>query len=290
MTENLTLSERRYREASGAPHLVNGTTIRCQARSKGKLAAFCAPYEQELRDSGYTEEEVQAEIRKLKEDDNFGWPECQCEKAAAPGAFLCPRFHGGMSKGLIKFDDIRSVMPLDLRAKFDAIYKNPNYFSLHKQIVTLEARNAQIMEQIAIAGGGKDTWEYLEDGLHLIEVNQIADGVKMIRKALVSAKTVTDAWEEIRTNWKLGESMVRTEMSTVEKMRSMATTEQVMNLIDQVHESVLRNVDKHIQEPKVAREFILDFIADLRKLSNASSFQSFESFGEDNTREVYSSE
>lgn len=245
---------------TGERYLSDGVTVRCQGVSKGRLR----------------ERREQTGNYDLTSDDV--WPELQCIRAALPGAYAC-KWHGGASIGAQNHHIIPAAIPDAIREKVEILLRNPDYINRHQEIVFLQARWMELVEDTAIAGGGKEAWEQVLEATDLIEKGQVARGVDMIRRIADNPAYISEVWDEIRATMKHLESMTRTQVTTAQTLGQMMTAEQTMSLIEQIFESNLRLVEKHIKDPTVAKNFLLDLAGELRKFADTRALGTFEALG-----------
>ena len=243
----MVVTEQRFREGSGHQYLRDGITPRCHAVSKTNLRRLRV----ERGDLNLTSEDV--------------WPEGQCIQAAEPGAYAC-RFHGGATLAIERRDNIAShgMIPLDMHEKIKILQQNPDYISREMQIWEVLAMNAQLYEKMEELGGGPDSFEKILVGLAMVEGGRIADGIKGIREIVLSEKAQRELRDELRTNMSLLKELTKVQVSTAKELKTMATTDQVMNMVEGIVDDFISIVKEVIGEKVVADRLVDRFVRAVR--------------------------
>lgn len=241
-------SEQRFREGSGIRYLkTDGVTIRCQGVSKVKLNRF----REEHNDP------------ELTSDD--AWPEAQCDKGAVPGTYLC-KFHGGKSLGMVK-NPITQFMPLDLAEKMLALAENPDYINRQSEILQLLARNAQLYERLGTRAVHPELQSEIREALKYLSNNQINEASSTLRDILDTTYSERELHSELRENIKIIDKMTSTQVNTAKELRTMATSDQVMNMIGGIYDALTKSVRKHVKEIPVAENILLEISGAIRLLA-----------------------
>lgn len=248
----MNVSEQRWREAKGQRYCRDGVTIRCQAVSKTNLR------------------KARVEQGNLELTSSDVWPEGQCIFAAEPGTYLC-HFHGGSTRAIEKRGSavMLGMIPIDMREKIEILQQNPDYINREMQIWELLAMNAQLYERMEELGGGPDSFEKILDGLAMIEGGNIANGVKGIRDIVLSERSQRELRDELRTNMNLLKEMTKVQVSTAKELKTMATTDQVMNLVEGVVDDFITIVKDIIVDKVTADRLVDRFVRAVRLRLNA---------------------
>lgn len=241
----LTTTEKRWRGGSGQQYLRDMVTIRCQAVSKAKLRQF----------------RIERGDLELTTDDV--WPEGQCPLAAEPGTFVC-KYHGGKSIAPVKGRIFSPMIPIDMQEKIEILQQNPDYISREMQIWELLAMNAQLYERMEGLGGGPDSFEKILDGLQMMEGGMIADGIKAIRAIVSSEKSARELRDELRVNMNLLKELTKVQVSTAKELKTMATTDQVMNLVEGLVDDFISIVKEIIVDRTIADRLVDRFVRAVR--------------------------
>lgn len=246
----LSIAEKRFREGLGKKYQRDGITIRCQAVSKDKMR------------------KLRVERGNLELTPDEAWPEAQCVRTAEPGAFVC-HFHGGDSVSIDKRGRLLGVLPIDLQEKVRILQANPDYINREMQIWEILGMNAQLYEKMEGLGGGPDSFEKILDGLSMIEGGQIAKGVEGIREIVLSEKSQRELRDELRTNMNLLSGLTKVQVSTAKELKTMATTDQVMNLVEGVVDDFISIVKDLITDRTLADRLVDRFVRSVRLRLNA---------------------
>lgn len=242
-------AERRFLEAKGAQFMNDGKTVRCQTVSRRFLR-------QRREETGNPH---------LSVDDI--WPEGQCTKPALPGYFLC-RYH---ARRLLRpvYRDITDYMPINLRHILQVLSNTPNLADRRQAILQLQARNAQLFEQLKEgAVGGNLTLRELEQGLREIEQGELLKGTERIRAVIEGKRREMEIWEEIRANQELERKQVVTQAELYKTMRTMATPEQVSALVKGLYQTFVAAVDSQITDEVIRDRILRAVAADLLRKAN----------------------
>jgi len=222
--------KRRFIEGKGVRFLKNGK-MRCHAMSWRKV-----------------KKKAESENRRLTEEDV--WPDCQCGKAAVPGRYVC-RVHGGASRYNMN-KSITSYVKGNLADKVLFALQDPEILDQRKNMALLEARNAQLLEELT--AGGLTQYEHLQalyKGLSKIEGGSVRDGVDLIRGTLDSLKETKAAWDELRQNMRTIKDLQQAEVKRQKEMRLTLTAEQVMAKFERLVDAVLEGVEKNVKDPEI---------------------------------------
>lgn len=239
------ITEKRWRECSGQQYMSDGLTVRCQAVAKGQVQRWREEHDDRLTPT----EEL--------------WPECQCTRAAEPGAYVC-RWHGGYSPGANQARSIYDVVPLDLGNKLKTLLEDPYYMSRREDIALLRARQWELLEALSENMGGLEAWGTVDDALYELERGKEQEAAQLLREALRQTKETQRSWDEIYKVSNVLKDMTSTEVKTVKEMRSMATAEQVGRLMERILNILTYGAEKYIEDKRqqssflqyIAREFV----------------------------------
>lgn len=243
--------ESRFRSGSGEKYLRDGITIRCQAVSKTNLRR------------------IRTEQKNLELTSDDVWPEGQCPFAAIPGSFGC-NFHGGVKALEATGRSVSlGVLPLDLQQKIEILQRNPDYISREMQIWEIIGMNAQLREKEAELGGGPETYDAVLWGLSMIEEGQIELGLKAIKEAMLAEKAQREVRDEIRTNIKMLADLTKVQVSTAKELKTMATTDQVMALVEGIVDDFIQIVKDVVGDKTIADRLVDRFVRAVKLRLNA---------------------
>ncbi len=248
--QRLPTLEKRFRDGKGKQYLRDGITIRCQAVSKTNLRRMRV----ERGDLNLTSDDV--------------WPEGQCPLAAEPGQFGC-NFHGGGSALKSGRNVALDVIPIDLRQKIEILQQNPDYINREMQIWEILGMNAQLYERMGELGGGPDSYEKILDGLNMIANGNQAKGIEAIREIILSEQSQRELRDEIRINTTLLGNLTKIQVSTAKELKTMATTDQVMAMVEGIVDDFITIVKDVIPDKTTADRLVDRFVRAVRLRLNA---------------------
>jgi hypothetical protein len=242
--------ERRYRENSGQRYLRDGISIRCQAVSKTNLRR------------------IRVERGDLELTTSDIWPEGQCDKGAVPGTFGC-KFHGGKSIVASGKSISRGMIPLDLQEKIEILQQNPDYINREFEIWQLLGMNAQLHERMEELGGGPDSYEKILVGLNMIRGGDIENGIKGIQKIIESEFSQREIRDELRININLLKELTKVQVSTAKELKTMATTDQVMAMVEGIVDDFITIVKDLVVDRTLADRLVDRFVRAVKLRMNA---------------------
>lgn len=246
------ICERRFREGSGEKFLGNGE-IRCQAVSKAKLRRWRI----EFNDEDATADDT--------------WPETQCEKGAEPGAFAC-KFHGGQTPKQLTTTprSLIETMPIDLGEKLKVLMQNPQYWSRREDIMMMQARNWELMEELQKSAGSEEAWGYVQEALIAIKRGRDAEAKLLLEEAMEHVDRRKEIWEEVRKNENVIKELTNTQVRTVKDLNQMATTEQVTAVVLNLYDIMANGAKKYIHDPSSRSQFLRDIAKAISRYANLS--------------------
>lgn len=237
----MSIPEQRFREGKGVKYTDNGN-IRCHALAKSKIRQW-----------------------RLDHDDNDTpndelWPECQCNQAAVEGLFVC-RWHGGKTpRTLNPPRTIVDVLPYTLVEKYKALMADPDYISRKDDILLLKSRKWQLLEELQEEAGAAEAWGMVSDALRSLKKGDEITAAQLLEEAIGTTQREKEAWQEI---YKLDgdlKDMTRAQVQSAKDLQTMATTEQVNALLQNIMVAISMGAEKHIYDPEQRTAF-LSFIA-----------------------------
>jgi len=244
------ITEQRFREGSGVRYLVNGE-MRCHAMAKNKLRK----YREEFNDYVSPKEDL--------------WPECQCTRGAEPGAFAC-RWHGGQTpkKNGSGPRSLLEVIPVDLADKLKTLLQNPQYLNRREDIVLIQARVWQLMEELSEVAGSDEAWSTVNEARVALMRGEEEESLKLLELALKDKGRSKEIWDEVRKNTLLIKELTNTQVRTAKDLKQMATTEQVMALVTSLYEIVDNGANKYIDDPTARSNFRRDLSTAISRYAN----------------------
>lgn len=248
----MTITEKRFREASGEQYMATGA-VRCQAQSKGRLRKW----REEFEDYETPAEDI--------------WPECQCNRSAEPGAFAC-KWHGGATpkKDGSPPRSLLDVLPVDLASKFKALAENPAYWSRREDILLMQARVWELMEDLQAVAGSEEAWGMVEEALVALRRGDELSAIELLREATSHHDNRRHIWNEIRSNENVIKELTNTQIRTIKDLKQMATTEQVTALVMNLYEIVANGAKEYIDDPIKQSKFLQQLSRAVARFANLS--------------------
>ena len=245
-------TERRFMEGAGECYLKSGA-IRCQGLSKSQLRKW----REEHNDYESTTDDV--------------WPECQCHMPAEPGAFAC-KWHGGRSvksagdgpKSLL------DTMPVDLANKLKVLTQNPTYWSRREDILLMQARQWELMEDLTEVAGNAEAWGGVGEAIVALRKGKDMEALLILEEAEKHIDRRKEVWDEVRKNENVIKELTNTQVRTVKDLQQMATTEQVTALVMNLYEIVANGATKYIHDSNDKSKFLTELSKAISRYANLS--------------------
>jgi hypothetical protein len=245
----MSVTEDRFRDNTGERYLANGK-IRCQSVSKTKL--------KQLR--------IERGDPTLRPEDV--WPAAQCSWAAIEGVFAC-ELHGGKSPNANK-RSLEEWMPLDLREKLQALEQNKDQIlNRDNEIKQLIARNAQLYESLDDLVLTSEAYVAVVEARRKIQAGEIVEAGILLDIALKDHISEREIRSEIRENIKLIDKLTITQFNIRKDLKTMATIDQIRNLLEGMYKAFLRVAAKYIPEASLRSDASREFAEAMRDLANA---------------------
>lgn len=249
---NYSEPERRFKEGSGERYLRDGR-MRCHAIAKSRLREW----REEFNDT-----ESPAEV---------SWPETQCRGAAVEGFYVC-KWHGGSTPRVVNPPrSILDVLPDDMAAKYAVLMQNPDYISRKEDILLFKARQWQLLEELEKQHGGEEAWGMVAEGLNEIKLGNQVTGIGLLEDALESTHNIKEIWKEQRENEAVIKDLTNTQVKTAKELKSMATYDQVMNMMINVFNVILEKANNLIEDPIKRDAFIAEIGREFGRFNNPSA-------------------
>lgn len=241
--------EKRFREGLGQRYMVNGK-VRCHGCSKTKLKLLRA----ERNDPTLEAADL--------------WPEAQCSQPAVEGTFGCS-FHGGKSKNANK-KAISDWLPYDLKEKLSILESNKDaLFNRDNEIAQLLSRNAQLYESLDDLVLGEEAYQTVAEAKKALIAADVGTALRLLDIALKDVRTEKEVMIEVRENIKLLNTLTLNQFTIREKLRVLATMDQVKNLIDGIYRGFEKVVSIYIPDDKVRSKAVYEFADMIRNMANA---------------------
>ena len=244
------IGERRFREGTGEQYLKDGR-VRCQAMAKSKIRVWRATF----NDYDTPTEEI--------------WPECQCHLAAIPGGFTC-NFHGGLTPRTNRPNTILDVMPLDLAEKMAVLQDSSDYMDNRENILMITARQWELLERMQQEAGGEKAWEMVEEALIELRRGDDSKAEALLSSALRGIEQEKEAWGEIYRSSEVIKDLRSTQVRTAKELRLMATADQVLAFIRNIHQAIIDGAKQYIDEPKKQTSFLQYISGEIERFANIS--------------------
>lgn len=251
MSIGTNLSEQRFRSGSGIQYCANGK-VRCQAVSVLQVNRWRETYN-----------DYETPIAQL-------WPECQCGNAAVDGYFVC-EFHGGIvarrTGGIRSFYD---VIPVDMREIVDALIENPTYIDRREDIIVMQAMVWDLLQTLGTKVGSAEAWSMVREAHIALKNGDEATAAMLLDSALSAEEDKRDIRAEIRDTEKVLKDLTKTQVSTAKELRLMATSEQILALLNNIQNLIRDSGAKYIDDSEALNEFYTDIAAGIRRFANLS--------------------
>lgn len=246
---NVGKPEERFTEGSGERYMKDGR-IRCHGMARSRVRAW----REEHQDWDTPTDDL--------------WPEMQCHMAAEEGFFVC-RLHGGKTPTTVAPPrTMIDAMPVDLANKFRVIMENPDYISRKEQIVLAQARQWELLEELKQTAGSEEAWGMVHEAYVLLKKGEDIQAKLMLEDALDHTKRHREVWEEVYRTDKVLVDLTNTQVKTAKEMRQMATTEQILRLMQGIENVVIAAGKQYIKDEKQRNEFIRDVGHELGRFIN----------------------
>lgn len=235
-------AKQRFIEGKGQRFCKHGG-IRCHSVSKTRLKRL----REEKNDPTITADEA--------------WPELQCHYGARPGYYVC-YYHGAGKVGgpvpgvrpMQQAKDISKYLKNDLADKYRTAVSDPEIFNQRQNVALLSARNAELVENIAISGlSDVNRLKQMRNGLKKIEEGDPKEGARLIRQALAGIDDSKSAWEEIRKNTSVIKDLTNAEINRQKEMRLTLTAEQVMAKFEEFSNALIDAVEKNVHDEEILK-------------------------------------
>ena len=264
---HMIITEERFRKGLGTQFLADGMTVRCQGTSKNQVRRW----REENHDYDTPTEDL--------------WPDCQCTRAAVPGAFAC-KWHGGITKSKNPPRSMLDVLPIDLAGKFKTLVDNPGYISRRDEIALIQARNWELMEELDQETGSEESWGLVTEALVQLKRGNHIVAHEILQNALKGVSKQASIWQEIRANSLVLKDLTNTQIRTAEKLQAMATVEQVSALIKNILGAITDGAAKYIDDTGTRNQFLYDIARRVAGLTNSGAITTISGISRDSA-EVY---
>lgn len=243
------LTEKRFREASGATH-TEGGLVRCQGLSNRKVNKW------------------RAEHNDFETPNEKLWPECQCPNPAAVGFFVC-KFHGANTHNQRrKTRTFEDLVPTDLRDMIETVTSDPNYMSRRTDIILLQARKAQLLDRLKQEVGLTEAWESVRLAELALKADDKDQAQELLENALNAGINDRNIWQEIYQIDRGLRDLTTTQMKTAKELKLMATAEQMSQLVASVYELIMSGAEKYIADDKAYMQFMTMISKGIQRLAN----------------------
>jgi hypothetical protein len=233
------LYELRFKQGKGVRFTKTGR-VRCQAVSKGKVRRL-----------------QEALGRVLAKEEK--WPACQCGNTASLGKYACHRhYHGTNTSSLAHARRMTEMASLsdyikgELAYKYQTAISDPELLNQRRNISVLEARNAELLEDLSAAGlTQKDKLAALRKAMHMIQSGDVREGAELALEIVGDLERQKEGWDEIRKNAAVIKDLTNAEMNRQKEMRLTLTAEQVIAKFEQFTNLVMEALEKNVKDARV---------------------------------------
>jgi len=200
----------------------------------------------------------------------------QCKKDACIGRQVC-HIHGGKTvKGVAhyRFKDGRysRSLPTQVAARAQEALHNPRLLSLQDDLAVLEARKAQLMEQLE-TGGSKAAWEALLEARGAFRQARASGDVDGMEAHFAAMEAVMERgagqealWVAIEETAVKTSKLIQQEVKTLQSLQQMVTVQQNQLMLQALMSVVVESVREHT-EAASARRILMDMQREFDRLS-----------------------
>lgn len=257
MAKKIPVTIRRFNEGTGERFMQDGTSVRCQCRSKSRLKKYCPP-----------DTELNAYLRAL--DKDAYWPEAQCGWPAQPNTFMCKKHGGGSSHALKTSKDLLDYLPGYMAEKIKMFMGRPDLLDRSFEIRQLQARNIELYErQKTGAALGGESRIALWRALKLMEKGNVQDGIKRATDVLKALDEEEASFNEIRTNMVLMKDMTRTHVATAKDLQQIITIDVFIGTLVAIADIIAKAVEKYIHDRRTGELLVAEVQSGITGLLNA---------------------
>lgn len=190
----------------------------------------------------------------------------QCKKHAMVGRNVCATHGGKTPRGIasphFKTGRQSKYMPAWLRERYEAHLADPNLLSMADDVALLDARADELLEALA-TGNTADVWERLQEtfakfdtALHTNPANAQRHLVDL-RGIVQEGGRAAETWQELYVLLEQRRKIAESEHKRLVSMDQMVTAGEVMALMMQVMDVIVRVVSDPRERAEVGR-VILD--------------------------------
>lgn len=240
--------EVRFKEGSGERFLKDGKTIRCHAQAKSKIRKWREEFQDEDTPTDYL------------------WPECQCERPACEGQYVC-RYHGGKTPRTANPPrTILDIMPMELAEKFKMVMEEPDYISRQEDIYLIKARVRMLVDELNNYANSEESWGYVSEALNKLKKGETVKAVDYLERALRDVQGSQETWNEIYKTEKLLGDMTTIQVKTAKDLQTMASVDQVQALMATVISLITSGAKVYIPDPMERSRFTTTLASEINNL------------------------
>lgn len=140
----------------------------------------------------------------------------------------------------------------ELAYKYQTAISDPELLNQRRNISVLEARNAELLEDLSAAGlTQKNMLSALQDGALMIQAGDVRKGAALILEIVSALEQQKAGWDEIRKNALVIKDLTNAEMNRQKEMRLTLTAEQVIAKFEQFTNLVMEALEKNVKDARV---------------------------------------
>lgn len=178
-----------------------------------------------------------------------------CKGLAVEGKTKC-RKHGGLSpSGMLsatyKHGRYSKHLPTKLAQRYQEALSNPRLLSLDSDVALMEARLAQLLEQVD-TGESAARWRQLQEALEAFSQAMAAGDLAQMDRHFATMRQVVQrgaadarAWEEVYAVVETRLKQVPAHVKTLQTLQQMLTVQQHMLMVGALTEAAVRAVQKY---------------------------------------------
>jgi hypothetical protein len=140
----------------------------------------------------------------------------------------------------------------ELAYKYQTALSDPELLNQRRNISVLEARNAELLEDLSAAGlTQKDKLAALCKAAGMIQSGDVREGAQLVLEIVRDLERQKEGWDEIRKNAAVIKDLTNAEMNRQKEMRLTLTAEQVIAKFEQFTNLVMEALEKNVKDVRV---------------------------------------
>jgi hypothetical protein len=193
-----------------------------------------------------------------------------CTNVVVRGKTKC-RMHGGKSLSGLASPNYRTGryskhLPAQLAQRAEEARTNPRLLSLEDDIALLEARLAQLLEQVDTGESGA-RWQALREAMEAFSVAQAGGDMaameaqwRRMRQVVHEGAAAADVWAEVVKVLAERRGQIQTQVKTLQGLQQMVTTQQVTLMLGAVMQALVEATRQYADQ--ASGRAILTYVGD----------------------------